>query len=135
MSANLQLVQRAYAAALGGSYEDFLALLDDEVTIVLPDSLPHGGTYQGKAGARALRARLLGAWRAFDVVVLEYLSGGDSVVGLIHLKGVLSATGRSVDTRIAEYWRLRAGRVVELSAYYFDTHAVARALHPAAAGP
>jgi uncharacterized protein len=122
----LALTQQAYAAALGGSYEDFLALLDDEVLIRLPQSLPHGGTYHGKEGALALRGRLLTAWNAFEVEVLEYLTGSDSVIALIRLRGTLSATGGAVDMRIAEYWRYRAGKVIELSAYYFDTHAVAR---------
>lgn len=131
----MQLTQRAYEAALRGSYDDFMALLDEDVVIMLPESVPHGGVYRGKDGARQLRAKLLGAWREFDVAVLEYLSGGDSVIGLIHLKGVLSATGAPVDMRIAEYWRFRAGRVIELSAYYFDTHAVARISRPATAGP
>lgn len=130
----MQLTQRAYEAALRGSYDDFLALLDEDVVIMLPDSLPHGAVYRGKDGARQLRARLLSAWREFNVVVLDYLSGSDSVIALIHLKGVLSATGAPVDMRIAEYWRFRSGLVVELSAYYFDTHAVARISHSETAG-
>jgi uncharacterized protein len=121
---HLALTQQAYAAALGGAYEDFLALLDDEVLIRLPPSLPHGGTYHGKEGALELRRRLLNAWNAFGVEVLEYLTGTESVIGLIRLRGTLTATRNAVDMHIAEYWRYRAGKVIELSAYYFDTHAV-----------
>jgi uncharacterized protein len=125
MSTNhLEFTKKAYAAALHGSYEDFLALLADNIRIVLPESLPHGGTYHGKEGARQLRARLISAWRVFDVSVVEYLSGVDSVVGIIHLKGVLSSNANTVDMRIAEYWRFSGQLVIELTAYYFDTHAV-----------
>jgi ketosteroid isomerase-like protein len=123
---HLELTKSAYAAALHGSYEDFLALLADEILIILPESLPHGGRYEGKEGARRLRAKLLGAWREFDVKVLEYLTGVDSVIGVIHLRGVLSSSAKAVDMRIAEYWRFRGDKVIELRAYYFDTHAVAR---------
>jgi ketosteroid isomerase-like protein len=126
----LTVTREAYDAALTGSYEDFLALLDEDIRIILPDSLPHGGSFRGIAGARELRGRLLAAWSAFNVEVLEYLTGQDSVIALIHLVGVLSSTGRAVDTRIAEYWRYRAGKVIELSAYYFDTDAIARAARP-----
>ena len=121
---HLGLTKKAYAAALHGSYEDFLALLAHDVRIVLPESLPHGGTYHGKEGARQLRAKLISAWQVFDVSVLEYLTGVDSVVGIIHLKGVLSSAETAVDMRIAEYWRFSGQEVVELTAYYFDTHAV-----------
>ena len=60
---NLDLTMRAYEASLRGSYEDFLALLDDDVKISPAASLPHGGTYRGKAGARQLqREARCGAW-------------------------------------------------------------------------
>jgi|SRR5579862_6440377 len=127
MSTNrLEVTKKAYAAALHGRYEDFIALLADNIRIMLPESLPHGGTYLGKEGARQLRAKLIDAWRTFDVAVLEYLTGVDSVVGIIHLKGVLNSTAAAVETRIAEYWRFSGEQVIELTAYYFDTHAVAQ---------
>jgi ketosteroid isomerase-like protein len=121
---NLKLTLQAYEASLRGSYEDFLALLDDDVSIVLPTSLPHGGAYRGKAGARQLRERLMLAWADFAVEILEYLTGKDSVIAIIRLKAVAKATGESVDMRIAEFWRFGEGKVVELSAYYFDTKVV-----------
>ena len=123
-SENLDLTYRAYEASLRGSYDDFLALLDEDVTIALPASLPHGGTYRGKTGARLLRDKLMGAWADFRVDILEHLAGIDSVIVIIRLKAVAKATGNSVDMRIAEFWRFRAGKVVELTAYYFDTKAV-----------
>jgi ketosteroid isomerase-like protein len=121
---NLSLTLKAYEASLRGSYEDFLALLHPQIRITLPASLPHGGSYQGKEGARQLRRNLLAAWSDFRVDILEHLVGADSVVTVIGLKAVSKATGRHVDTKIAEFWRFRDRQVVELSAYYFDTKAV-----------
>lgn len=124
MNENLALTLKAYEASLRGSYEDFLALLHPQVRITLPESVPHGGSYEGRDGARQLRQRLLGAWSDFQVDILEHLVGADSVITLIRLKAVAKPTGRNVDMKIAEYWRFRDGLVVELSAYYFDTKAV-----------
>ncbi len=124
MNENLRLTLRAYEASLHGSYEDFLALLHPQVHITLPASLPHGGSYQGTEGARLLRQRLLAAWSAFAVEILEHLVGADSVITMIRLKAVAKPSGRPVDMKIAEFWRFRDGQVVELSAYYFDTKAV-----------
>jgi len=123
-NSNLDLTLRAYEASLRGPYEDFVALLDEHVSIVLPASLPHGGAYRGKAGARELRERLMLAWAEFAVETLEFLTGQDSVIAIIRLKAVARATGKSVDMRIAEFWRFAEGKVVELSAYYFDTKVV-----------
>jgi ketosteroid isomerase-like protein len=120
----LDLTMQAYEASLRGSYEDFLALLDDDVRISLPASIPHGGIYRGKAGARQLRDKLIAAWADFRVEILEHLQGSDSVIVLIRLNAVAKATGNSVDMQIAEFWRFRARKVVELAAYYFDTKAV-----------
>jgi hypothetical protein len=130
MNENLRLTLQAYEASLHGSYEDFLALLHPQVKITLPPSVPHGGSYQGKAGARQLRERLLGAWSEFRVEILEHLVGADSVITMIQLQAVAKATGRPVNTRIAEFWRFRDGQVVELSAYYFDTKSVFDACTP-----
>lgn len=128
MTTNLELTHKAYEAALRGPYEDFLRLLDDEVRIELPSCLPHGGSYRGKAGARALRSALLGAWSKFDVQVLEYFEGNGAVIAIIQLNGTLKQSGSSVQMKIAEFWRFAAGRVIELSAFYFDTNAVVTAL-------
>jgi uncharacterized protein len=125
---NLELTQRAYQAALRGSYDDFLALLDENISLELPSCLPHGGSYRGKSGARQLRERLIGSWNAFDVEVLEYLTGPETVIAIIRLQGTLKGADRGVDMRIAEYWRFRDGLVTELRAYYFDTHAVVEAV-------
>ncbi len=124
MNENVSLTLKAYEASLRGSYEDFVALLHPEIRISLPASLPHGGSYQGKEGARQLREKLLAAWSDFRVDILEHLVGADSVITMIRVKAVAKATGRDVDMKIAEFWRFRDGQVAELSAYYFDTKAV-----------
>ena len=123
MNENVSLTLKAYEASLRGSYEDFVALLHPEIRISLPASLPHGGSYQGKEGARQLREKLLAAWSDFRVDILEHLVA-DSVITMIRVKAVAKATGRDVDMKIAEFWRFRDGQVAELSAYYFDTKAV-----------
>jgi ketosteroid isomerase-like protein len=124
LNENLSLTLKAYEASLRGSYEDFLALLHPQVRITLPASLPHGGNYEGRDGALRLRERLMAAWSDFRVDILEHLVGADSVITMIRLQAVAKHTGRSVDTKIAEFWRFRDGQVIELSAYYFDTQAV-----------
>jgi uncharacterized protein len=128
MSSNLELTRRAYTAALERPYEEFLALLAEDVRIELPACLPHGGIYRGKDGAQKLRAALLRAWEKFDVQVLEYLQGADTVIAIIQLDGTLAASGAPVRLKIAEFWRYRHGLVSELAAFYFDTHAVVTAL-------
>jgi len=124
LNENLSLTLKAYEASLRGSYDDFLALLHPQIRITLPASLPHGGSYQGKEGARQLRGKLLAAWSDFRVEILEHLLGADSVITMIRLQAVAKDTGRHVDMRIAEFWRFRDSQVVELTAYYFDTKAV-----------
>jgi ketosteroid isomerase-like protein len=128
---NLALTLKAYEASLRRPYEEFVALLHPEITITLPPSVPHGGTYHGREGAWQLRARLLAAWSDFRVEILEHLVGADAVVTMIQLQAVAKATGRPVSNRIAEFWRFREGQVLELSAFYFDTKAVADACRPA----
>jgi ketosteroid isomerase-like protein len=125
--ANIELVGRVYETAVRGAAEEMLALMDDDIRIVLPPALPYGGTYRGKAAVRDLGLKLVEAWSEFRYEVLHYTSGGDYVTAVIELQSIARASGREVRMPIAEVFRLRGGRVLEIQAFYFDAGLAARA--------
>ena len=126
-AASIAVVQRLYDTAAKGAADEMLAVMDDEIRIVLPPALPYGGVYQGKAEVLGLGAKLAAAWSTFGYEVLRYATGDDCVVAVIELRSVARASGREVRTPIAEVFRLRNGRVLEIQAFYFDTALAVRA--------
>jgi len=125
--ANIAVVSQVYETAARGAADEMLALMDDDIRIVLPEALPYGGTYRGKQGVRDLGAKLYAAWSEFRYDVLRYMTGDDCVAAVIELKSLARATGRQVHMPIAEVFRLRGGLVIEIQAFYFDSAQAARA--------
>jgi ketosteroid isomerase-like protein len=56
--ANIAVVSQVYETAARGAADEMLALMDDDIRIVLPEALPYGGTYRGKQGVRDLGTKL-----------------------------------------------------------------------------
>ena len=125
--ANIEIVSRIYETAARGAADEMLALMDDDICIALPGALPYGGTYHGKAAVRDLGTKLVAAWSEFRYETLHYTTGGDYVIAVIELQSVARTSGREVRMPIAEVFRLRTGRVLEIQAFYFDTAQAARA--------
>ena len=126
-SANIDVVQRLYDAAARGAADDMLAVMDDEIRIVLPQALPYGGTYEGKPAVLELGAKLASTWSTFAYDVMRYATGDDCVMAVIELRSIARATGRELRMPIAEVFKLRNGRIAEIQAFYFDTALAARA--------
>jgi ketosteroid isomerase-like protein len=125
--ANVEVVRRLYEAAATGAVDEMLAVMDEEVRIVLPGALPYGGTYRGKAAVLELGTKLAATWSTFAYEVRRYATGEDCVMAVIELRSVARASGREVQMPIAEVFQIRSGRVAEIQAFYFDTALAARA--------
>jgi ketosteroid isomerase-like protein len=54
------------------------------------------------------------------LTVDELIVDGERAVGLVNL----TLRGREIQSSVAEVWRVRGGRVVEIRPYYFDTAAI-----------
>jgi ketosteroid isomerase-like protein len=125
--AHIEVVARMYEAAACGDLDAMLATFDDDIRIVLPETLPYGGTHQGKAAIRVLGGRLAEAWADFRYDVLHFMTSVDRVAVVIDLRSVARASGREVRMPIVEVFGMRDRLIVGIQAFYFDTAAAARA--------
>ena len=98
-----------------------LSYIDPQFTCYEAASLPYGGEYHGPEGLLRLYKAVFSIWETFEVEVKELLDAGQTVVALIHLRVKLKGSGRTVEMPVAEFWRLRDGKVVELRPFYWDT--------------
>ena len=121
---NQQIIQSIYDAAKCGDLATILSFIDPEIEAFEADSLPYGGTYHGHEGFRRLFSLVFQSWRSFEFEVDDILDAGEHVVGLLRVKVGLRGSDSDVTTKVAEFWKLRGGKVIELRPFYWDTAAL-----------
>ncbi len=121
---NQQIVEAIYDAAKRGDLPTIMSYIDPEIEAIEADSLPYGGTFHGLEGFQKLFSLVFASWRSFEFEVDSVLDGGAYVVALMRVKIGLKGSDTVVDTRVAEFWKLRDGKVIELRPFYWDTAAL-----------
>jgi ketosteroid isomerase-like protein len=123
---DVAVVRAFYEAAARKDVDAILDLLDPEVVLRAPESLPWGGTFHGHEGVQEFFGK-----RAEESVenrreVQEYLDTGDRIIVQLRLFG--RAKGGDTETEVPEVhvWTVRNGKIVDLEAI-FDTATALRA--------
>lgn len=108
------------------------ALLDPDLRIDQPASLPHGGAHHGPAGMDAMGAAFAEHWdRTIGEADVRPCGDGDTAVQITTQTWTAKATGRSATVDVVELFRTADGRIVEIRVFQQDTHALLATL-PAA---
>lgn len=126
-------VVREFYRAVSDKDADAIAKLVGErfaegVTLVLPPSLPYGGTF---TGARKFGRMFAGMMSAPDpvgavaIVVTDVVDGGDRVAAQLEFDWYAPGSRTSIRTGALELWSFNDGLVTEIRAYYWDTAACA----------
>lgn len=118
------IVRQFLEAAQAGDTATTEQLLHPDVRVIEADSLPFGGIVTGVDGFSRLVRQVFTTFAETAVTVQEYLADGDSVVVLATMTGKSKASGESFLMPIAEIWRLREGRIVEIQPFYHDTQKI-----------
>jgi uncharacterized protein len=128
-TAQVAVVQSFYDGLIHKDIAALEALLDRESLVVREaESLPYGGEYRGLQGFRALLAKLTQSWATVSFADFNYATGDDLVVAMFLMYATARATRQETSFRVMEIWRFRAGKVVAIEPYYWDTHALLNTL-------
>jgi ketosteroid isomerase-like protein len=106
-----------------GDREGARALLDPELRIEQPASLPHGGVHHGPEGMDAMGATFAEHWER-TIGPAEVRGSGDTAVQLTTQTWTARTTGRSATVDVVELFRAADGRIVEIRVFQQDTHAL-----------
>jgi hypothetical protein len=98
--------------------------------VVEPQSLPYGGVFQGAKQLAEFESIFFETWSHHRCSVQRYAQNADCVAAYLDLELISRATGRTIRTRVAEWWRLEAGQVTDIEVFYEDTAAVLAAIAP-----
>jgi ketosteroid isomerase-like protein len=123
---DVEVVRAFYEAAARRDVDAILELLDPEVVLRAPESLPWGGTFHGHEGVQEFFGKLAEEPVENRREVREYLDAGDRIIVQLRLFG--RAKGGVTETEVPEIhvWTVRNGKIVDLEAI-FDTATALRA--------
>jgi uncharacterized protein len=106
-----------------GDRDGARALLDPDLRIEQPASLPHGGWHHGPDGMDAMSAAFAEHWDR-TIGPAEVLGCGDTAVQVTTQTWTARATGRSATVDVVELFRISGGRIAEIRVFQQDTHAL-----------
>jgi|SRR5271163_1819640 len=113
-----RIVSSCYDAARAGDTATIMDLLDPEVVLHEAASLPIGGDHNGpEAMLRALAA----VYELLDIpnmTIERLVVDADYAVGLLDIP-FRERHGESL--QVAEVWRVREGRIIDIRPFYWDT--------------
>ena len=115
---------------LAGDREGAMALLDPDIHIEQPGSLPHGGEHHGHAGFGAMGAAFAGHWdRTIDDPQVTG-AGPDTAVQVTRQTWTSKATGRTATVAVVELLTVADGRITRIRVFPQDTHALLATFAP-----
>jgi ketosteroid isomerase-like protein len=122
---NGRVVEGLYAAVRDGAISAVVALLDPDVVLHEAPSLPFGGVHKGVEAVVAVFGQVGAVFDVGNVAVEQIFADADRVVALIELP-IRAATDSGIRSMpIAECFRLRAGKIVEIRPFYWNAAALA----------
>lgn len=117
---NLELLAQAFAGWGEGNPAQMRDVLDPDCELVVPDSIPYGGTFQGADAVMGWFTKEI--WRWFDEFTSTpegFIDGGDRIVVPVNVKG-RAKNGREMDVHNVWIYEFRQGKLVR-GQIYADT--------------
>jgi ketosteroid isomerase-like protein len=111
-----QIVGGAYEAIVKGDVGGFLSVFDPEITISEPACLPYGGEFHGFDEIKGMFMKAAPYLDSGRMVVEDIVAEEDRAVAILRIP-TRDGSGEAV---MAEYWRLRDGKAVELRVLWAD---------------
>lgn len=121
MTDSIDTVRAFLTASQQGDRDTMAVLLHPEAEVHEADSLPYAGRHRGLEGFLALVKIVFTSFRDTRVEIETLLGEGELVVVLATLSGRSKTSGQSFRMPVNEVWRLRDGRIISITPYYFDT--------------
>jgi ketosteroid isomerase-like protein len=120
-SENVEIVQIMAANGLPGNWDVVRPFVADDIVLHVAPTLPWGGDSHGWEGYRHVLTTMKDFFAELGVGDIHFDPIDDRVVITTHIHGRVAKTGKAVSMPLVEVWRLRDGRVCEITAFFFDT--------------
>ena len=125
LSSEVEALKAAYAALNRNDVAGFVACFDPEVERIEPPEFPLGGIYRGLAAVTAHVAQGRGSWAEGSCEPERFVTAGDRVVVIIHVRVRLKTETEWREGRIADGFTFRAGKAVLFRTFAEERQALA----------
>ena len=123
-SENVKIVATMAENGIKGNWDIVRGYVSDDLVMHVPPGLPFGGDYCGWDGYLQVFKELAAFFADLKSGDTEVAAHGDKVIVMSSLSGRIAKTGKPVSFPITGIWRLKDGKVVEITPFYYDTKAI-----------
>lgn len=136
MQENAKLVQDVYEAFGRGDIAFIMERLDEHVEWICygPSSVPFTGTFKGRANVIKFFEALGTTQTNPKLTIDETHIAGNEVISLGSYSGMVAATKKTFDSKIAHFFTVKNGKIVRFLDFIDTAHAVEAYTPPAAVG-
>jgi ketosteroid isomerase-like protein len=127
MGANADTVREAWEAFGRGDIDGATSTTDDSAEIVVPETLPWGGTYRGPDGFKEMIGKFMGELEEFNAQPQTFLEADDDHVVVPVGGSARTKSGNELAIRALWLYQVRGGKLVRAD-FYGDTAATLDAL-------
>jgi uncharacterized protein len=117
----IEVVEQFVTRAMGGDRDGAMKLLHPDFRIQQPESLPHGGWYEGAEGMAEMGARFGRYWDR-TIGPPRILACGDTAVQITSQTWTAKETGRTATVDVVELFAVTDGLLAEIRVFQQDTH-------------
>lgn len=109
--------------------------LEPDFVLHEPESMPYGGAWRGRDGFTRFLRVMVDTWSVMGPKDSpELIEHEDTIVVLGVLDARARVTGETVQTPFCQIVRTRENKIAEIRMFYWDTHAITKALGHSPAG-
>jgi ketosteroid isomerase-like protein len=121
MGANAEAVKERWADFANGDLDGAVSTTDEDAEIVMPETLPWGGTYRGPEGFKEMIQKFLSNFESVDPKPTEFLDADDGETVIVTVEGVgKTKTGNELSGRSVWLYKVRDGRL-KRAEFFGDT--------------
>jgi ketosteroid isomerase-like protein len=117
MTANIDVVNRAYSAFASGDIAALLDTLSDDVEWSSPTTLPHGGEFSGRDDVLTFFQGIGAMWDSLDVAVEAIGEAGDDLVLAVVWASGTRKGGEAAGYGAAHAFEVRDGSIIRFREY------------------
>ena len=128
---NVAVLQHFENSFIAGNLDEVRKTLHDDVVVHESTAVPYPGDFKGWDRFLELAQQFNENWEFPTDAQLQYLDAGeDGVIVRVDAEVKARATGKPFHMKIAEFYKLRDGRIYDVTVFYWDTAVMDAARRP-----
>lgn len=126
---NIEIVKVMLDNGHAGRWDVVKPYVADELVLRVPAGLPFGRDYHGWQGYMDVLKTIGAFFKDIKAGPREFATVGDKVIVMAMLSCKLASNDKAISFPLTDVWELKDGKVVSITAFYYDTKAIVDLTH------